>query len=284
MLSIVAVALPEWLPAQGWESVIRAIILLLIGIPLVQVAVSLLRRVLKDRVSAQGLLLLSKLVVYVGVSLVIIMTMRELGFKLTALLGAAGVAGIAIGFAAQTSLSNIISGFFLLWEKPFEIGDVVRIGEVTGVIKSVDLLSANVVTFDNQSVRIPNETLVKTQFTNITRFPIRRLDINIGVAYKQEAEHVLRVLREIIDANPHALDEPEPVVAFTGFGESQLNFFVGAWFVKADFQTLRNSLLSDIQKRFAKEAIEIPYPHRVVILNNLPNSIPPATEGTNSAK
>ncbi len=256
---------PEWLSEIPWEHALRGGLILFGGLILVRVLAAGVRRALSHRLSPQGLMLVRKGIVYTGTALVLVMTLREFGFKLTALLGAAGVAGVAIGFAAQTSLSNVISGFFLIWEKPFEVGDVLKIGDTTGTVESIDLLAATLRTFDNQAVRIPNETLVKTQFTNITRYPIRRFDINLGVAYKEDVDRVLTVLREVVDANPNALIEPEPVVAFTGFGESQLNFFLGAWFHKPDFLKLRNSLLRDIKNRFNEEGIEIPFPHRVVI-------------------
>ncbi|MDZ7816437.1 MAG: mechanosensitive ion channel [Planctomycetota bacterium] len=101
----------------------------------------------------------------------------ELGYKLTALLGAAGIAGIAIGFAAQTSLSNIISGFFLLSERPFAQGDLVQCGSDTGFVLSVSLLSVKMRTFDNKLIRIPNENLIKKEVYNLTKFPIRRVNV-----------------------------------------------------------------------------------------------------------
>ena len=112
--------------------------------------------------------------------------LRELGFKLSVLLGAAGVLTVAVGFASQTSASNIISGLFLLGERPFSVGDVIRVGSTTGEVLSIDLLSAKLRTFENLFVRIPNETLIKSEVTNLSRLPVRRLDLKIGIAYKEE--------------------------------------------------------------------------------------------------
>ena len=114
----------------------------------------------------------------------------ELGVKLTALLGAAGIVGIAVGFASQTSVSNIISGLFLISEKPFAIGDVLKVGGTTGIIQSIDLLSIKIRTFDNLFVRIPNEKILSSEVTNITRFPIRRMDIVFQVDYGQDLARV----------------------------------------------------------------------------------------------
>jgi len=215
--------------------------------------------------SKQAMMIMRKAIAYSIFIIVVVMVLQEFEVKLTALLGAAGILGIAIGFAAQTSLSNIISGIFLLCEKPFEVGDVIQVGNEKGIVESIDMLSLTLRTFDNLSIRMPNETLVKGQIINITRYPIRRHDIQIGVSFNEDPEHVLRVLKTIATNNPHSLEEPEPLIAFTGFGESKLDFILGIWHEKDDFIEMRNSVLADIKKGFAAEAIEIPYPHRVVV-------------------
>jgi len=101
------------------------------------------------------------------------------------LLGAAGILTVAPGFASQTSASNLVSGLFMIAEHPFGVGDTIRLGSIAGEVPSIDLLSVNLRTPDNLYVRIPNETMIKSEITNLTRFPIRRLDLEIGVAYKE---------------------------------------------------------------------------------------------------
>jgi small-conductance mechanosensitive channel len=186
--------------------------------------------------------------------------MIELDFDLTGLLATAGIASVAIGFAAQTSLSNLISGLFLIGEKPFKIGDLIRVDGVLGVVDSIDLLSIKLRTLDNLFVRIPNENVIKAPVTNVTRYPIRRMDIDIGVAYKERAGRVLEILAEVARANRFALNEPEPLILFQDFGDSALKFRFGVWFEKSNYLLLRNSLLQDIQERFNTEGIEIPFP------------------------
>ena len=127
---------------------------------------------------------------------------RELNYDLTALFGAAGVVGIIIGVASQTSIGNIISGLFLVGEKSFELGDVVRIGDKTGTVYSIDLLSIKVKTFDNLLIRIPNQSVISTEVTNVTKFPIRRLEFQIGVAYKEDLRKVKTILENVARNNP----------------------------------------------------------------------------------
>ena len=202
-----------------------------------------------------------KAILYCGWALLVLAVLGQLGFKLTAVLGAAGVAGLAVGFAAQSSLSNVISGIFLATERPFKAGDMIQVGETLGVVLSIDLLSVKLRTFDNKFVRIPNETLVKTQVTNFSRFPIRRVDLLLGVAYKEDVERVRSLLLEIARDNPLALQEPEPLCFCWNFNTSSVDLLFVVWAAKDDWLTLKDELLRAIKRRFDEEGIEIPFPH-----------------------
>ena len=146
------------------------------------------------------------------------------------------------------------------------MGDIVKVGDTSGIVLSIDLLSVKLRQFDNHFVRIPNETMIKTQVTNVTKFPIRRVDVDVGAAYGSDVEQVMKVLRNVADKNPFCLDEPIPLVVFKGFGDSSLNFMVGAWCAKAQFLDLKNSITRDIKVAFDEAEIEIPFPQRVVHL------------------
>lgn len=253
----------EWMDAHRTKIVVCAL-LLVIGLPLFQLLGYLIRKGLKKKVTDQAVMLLSKGVVYIGSLIIFLTVLQQAGVKLGTLLGAAGIAGVAIGFASQTSLSNLISGIFLVWERPFQVGDALQTGSDMGIVYSIDLLSIQLRTYDNKLIRIPNESLIKNSFTNITRFPIRRMDIKIGVAYKEDIEKVMRILKEVADQNRYCLDEPEPVIIFQGFGDSALEILFAPWFAKTDYVALRNSLLIEVKRRFDAEGIEIPFPHRTL--------------------
>jgi small-conductance mechanosensitive channel len=254
--------------------VARSAALLFGGIPLLFVVSKLVARLGKKHLSEQWSMIIQKGLFYGGVLLILVMVMNELGFKLTALIGTAGVVGIALGFASQTSVSNIISGIFLIWEKPFTVGDLIRIGDRMGFIVSIDLLSVKIRTFDNLFVRIPNETLIKTEVVNITRYPIRRMDIDVSVAYKEDVAKVITALKEVANKNPFCLDEPEPLILFKNFGGSGLEFLVGLWFVKTDYSKLKNSIMQEIKIKFDEEDIEIPFPHRTLYTGKATDPFP----------
>ena len=194
--------------------VIRAVVLMGTGIIVAKIASTTTRRLSAKRLSAHHAQLTRRVIFYTILALFAVMALHQLGFDLSVLLGAAGIFSVAIGFASQTAASNLISGLFLIGEKPFAVKDVVKIGNTTGEVLSIDLLSIKLRTFDNLFVRIPNETVMKAEVTTLTRFPIRRLDLSIGVAYKEDIARVreergVPLPRRAISAHPPAA-RPDP--------------------------------------------------------------------------
>lgn len=240
---------------------LRVVIALGIGIPVIILIRKLVTRMVKGRLSPQSEQLIVRGVYFLSVLILVVSVLNEFGFKLSALLGAAGVLGVAIGFASQTSVSNIISGIFLISEKPFVIGDLIEVNKIRGTIESIDLLSLKLRLPDNSYVRVPNETMIKTEVTNITRFPDRRVDLSVVVAYKEDLRKVLEVLKEIAANEPLALQEPAPMIVLESFGEYGINILYGVWGRAEDFFGLRSQLILRVKESFAAQGIEIPFPH-----------------------
>lgn len=247
--------------AQRVESLIRVAIWLVVGLPLVVLLSRWARRVASQRLTPQRGLVAGKILFYAGAGLLLVSVLRELGFQLTTLMGTAGIIGIAVGFASQTSVSNIISGWFLIAEEPFALGDLVTIGETTGIVMSIDMLSVKLRTQDNRFVRIPNETLIKETLTNQTRFPIRRLELPVGVAYREDLARVRAVLLEVAHNTPVVLDEPAPQVMLTGFGNSSVDLLLWVWVTRADWVNARSQLIEQVKSGLDRAGIEIPFPH-----------------------
>lgn len=249
------------LSAESLGSLSRIVALLVIGLPLVFWLSHWINRRFTERFSSQQGMLAGKVVLYAGIVFVALSLVRELGFSISGFLGAAGVAGIAVGFAAQTTLSNFISGLFLMAEKPFVVGDVVSVGGTTGAVLSIDTLSVKLRTFDNKMVRIPNETIIKTETTTVTRFPIRRADLSVGIAYKEDIARVRELMLDVAHRHPLVLEDPEPMVHMVGYGSSSIDLLFVVWCVKTDFLKVKNAMLEQVKKRFDEEGVEIPFPH-----------------------
>jgi small-conductance mechanosensitive channel len=266
--------LKEILTQDNVMSTLKIVLIAVGGLLLLRLIIFFINKVVKKGFSAQSVMLVRKGIFYTGIFFIIIFVLNQFGVKLTTLLGAAGIIGIAVGFASQTSVSNIISGFFLIGEKTFQVGDIIQVDTTTGVILSVDLLSVKIRTFDNLYIRIPNESLIKTQMTNITRFPIRRLNLNISVAYKDDLALVKDVLLDIAATNPFCLDNPEPLFFIKEFASSGIDILFGVWFEKSEMLKLKNSIMMEIKDRFEQENIEIPFPHVSVYAGSKTGSFP----------
>ena len=257
----------HWLQSEHIDHLIKASVLLLAGFICASMASRAVSRFFSKNFSQHHIVLFKRLLYWLIVALFVASALKQLGFSLSVLLGAAGVLSVALGFASQTSASNLISGLFLIGEQPFKLGDTIKVGNTTGEVLSIDLLSVKLRTFDNLFVRIPNETLIKSEVTNLTRFPIRRFDLLLGVAYKEQIAVVRKVLMDVADKNPLCLDEPNPMFLFLGFGDSALNIQFSVWSKRENFRDLRNSLQEEVKLAFDKAGIEIPFPQRVVHLN-----------------
>jgi small-conductance mechanosensitive channel len=205
---------------------------------------------------------------YAIFTLFVFSALLELGFNLSILLGAASVLTVAIGFASQTSASNFISGIFLMAERSFVIGDVIKVGNTVGEVLSIDLLSVKIRTFDNLFVRLPNESLIKSELTTLSKFPIRRLDMKIGVAYKENINKVKSILEKVAFENPLCLEEPKPLYIFQGFEDSSLALQFSVWAKRENFLALKNSMYEQIKNAFDEENIEIPFPHLSLYTGN----------------
>lgn len=238
---------------------LKAGLYLVIAIVLARVGRSLARGVTADRMSAQHVMIAERLGYWLVLLLGITSAMREVGFDLSVLLGAAGVLTVAVGFAAQTSASNLISGLFLLGERPFVVGDVIRLASgTTGEVVGIDLLSVKLRTFDNLLVRVPNETLLKSEITNLTHFRIRRIDLVVTVDYSADLPFVRQLLIAVAEAEHCVLDEPRPTVQFTGFGDAGVELQFSAWATTGGYVDAKNRLAERVKATLDRERIAIP--------------------------
>ena len=255
-------------------AIVRAVIKLIVGYVVARLAGRGAVRLLTKTADTHREILTRRVVFYGILGLFAASALSELGFDLSILLGAAGILTVALGFASQTSASNVISGLFLLGEKPFAVGDVIRVGGTVGEVLSVDLLSVKLRTFDNLFVRLPNETMVKSEITNLNRFPIRRYDLQVGVAYKEDLRAVRAVLNEVAEQNPLCLEEPAPLILFQGYGESSINFQFSVWAKTENYLELRNTIPMEVKEAFDAHGIEIPFPHRTLYAGSATDPLP----------
>ena len=247
----------SWITPDRFAQIIRVVLMLILGIPLISLLRSLTKRLVRDKLSAQGELLVIRTVYYTSLLILFMTILNEFGFKLSALLGAAGIFGIALGFASQISVSNIISGIFLISEKPFVIGDTVQIGSTSGEVQSIDLLSIKLRTADNRFVRVPNETMIKSEVINITKYPIRRLEIPLLISPGNDLAKVSALLHKIAQQQELSLSQPEPAVIIDSFTELGTKLIFYVWSNKESIILLKSALMQHIVDEFEKEHISM---------------------------
>lgn len=240
---------------------LRFVLTLVFLFIIMKVVLKTINRITLKKLKPQTAMIINKVMKYTFFSIIGLYVLTALGIDLSALLGAAGIAGIAIGFAAQTSFSNIISGFFIITEHAIKIGDLVTVDTITGTVQSIDALSVKILTLDNQMVRVPNETIIKTNLINTTFHPIRRMRIEVGVDYSSDLKRVMEVLFAVAKAEKAVIADPAPSVIFDSFGESSIKVILAVWFKKEDFTVVKNAMMYDIHTKFNENNITISFPH-----------------------
>ncbi len=245
-----------------WEHLFKLIgsvfILFVIGI-IFRLIAKAIRQVPEAKLPAQRTAVIIRFLKYIFYVIAVLYILSLFGINLKAIWGAAGIAGVAIGFAAQTSVSNLISGLFVLTEGSIHVGDTIIVGDVTGIVDEVKLLSIRVHTFDNQMVRIPNSTIINSNLTNNSYHNKRRWTVKVGVDYSTDMKLALETLQKAADLCPTVLKDPAPSVWFDGFDSSSINLVVAVWFKPADFLQTRNDIYIAIKKVLDDAGISIPF-------------------------
>jgi small conductance mechanosensitive channel len=218
----------------------------------------------KVRLSA----LLSDMIVATARNLVVIVgiliALSQVGISLGPLLAGLGIAGFIIGFALQDTLSNFASGMLILIYRPFDVGDFVQAGGVTGKVSHMSIVNTTFKTIDNQVLVVPNNLIWSGVITNVTAQRTRRIDLTFGVSYSDDIVKVEKILADIVNAHEAVLDDPEPMIKLNELGESSVNFVVRPWVKTEDYWDTYWDLMRTVKMRFDAEGITIPFPQHDV--------------------
>ena len=247
------------------SEILVALTLCVIGFFLARLISNAFIRTIGVRFNAHQRLVWRRGIFYFIFMLFVITSLKEAGFKLSVFLGAAGILTVALGFASQTSASNLISGLFLIGEGSFEVGDTIQLTlirghTIEGEVISIDLLSVKLLTMDNVYVRLPNEQLIRAPVHNLSKFPIRRLTMTVPINFNENINKVREVLLEIAHAYPLVLADPKPRVTVSSFGESSIEIMFALWCKQNNYLQVKDEIHELIRNRFVENQIEIPVP------------------------
>lgn len=212
----------------------------------------------------------SRITIIVG----LLLGLAALEINITPLVAVIGAAGFVIAFALQNTLSNFASGLMIMFYKPFDIGDFVETPAVSGTVKSMTLVTTNMLTPDNKLLVVPNNELWGKVITNVTGSAERRVDLVFGIGYGDDIALAERVLGEVVAGHPQVLKEPEPVIRVAELADSSVNLICRPWVKTSDYWPVYWELTRSVKERFDAEGISIPFPQRDVHLHQA--SAPPA--------
>lgn len=227
-----------------------------------------IKKIPEKKIQNQHKAVFLKIAKYLYFVVLVMYVLGLFGIKLSALLGAAGIAGVAIGFAAQTSMSNLISGIFVLTEQVVKIGDTITVGDTSGVVDSMDALSVKIHTFDNQLVRIPNSKIIDSNLINFSYHPVRRFTFPVSISYDTDMAFAVETIKKAPDLCPSVLKEPAPLVWYDGFGDSGINMTLAVYFNRNDLVKIKNEVPIAIKKVFDEAGITIPFNQLDVLIKN----------------
>ncbi len=186
--------------------------------------------------------------------------LQPFGVNLSALLVAGGFAGIVVGFASQSALSNLVSGIMLLIEQPLRVGDPVSVAGVSGVVVNISVLSTRIRTWDGPVVRIPNNDVFNSVITNYVRMKARRVEITIGVHYDSDIDKVVETLKSFMAEHPLCLVNPGPEVFVEEYADSSINVKMRCWAPPQAWFATKVDLQTRVKKALDEAGIQIPYP------------------------
>lgn len=244
----------------NFENLIRAAITIFLFVIFLTSINHILKKYFADKMSFETKIVLSKVTKFILFTMLIIVLADQLGFSsvFKTVLGTAGVVGIAVGFASKTSLENIISGLLLLSDKSLKINDIIRVDEIEGTLVAIDSLSIKIQTYDNKLVRIPNIKILNSNVINLYPQEERRKDFYFKVPYNSDIQKIEFLLKDIAEKNQFSIKKDETLFYVSSFEDIGIKIKYGVWFKKGDITPLTNSITQEIEKRFAKEKIELP--------------------------
>jgi len=180
-----------------------------------------------------------------------------------------GAAGLVIGLALQSTLSNFASGMLILIYRPFDVGDVIEINGSTGFVDSMTLLSTSMKTFDNQHLIVPNNSVWGTTIVNVTGSLTRRVDLIFGIGYGDDMEKARLIMVDILEKHPMVLDAPEAMVKVNQLADSSVNFICRPWVKTANYWNVYWDITRMVKEQFDQQGVSIPFPQQDIHLHHV---------------
>ena len=216
--------------------------------------------------------LLASIAHYAVLVVTIIAILNQFGVQTASIITVIGAAGLAIGLALQGTLSNVAAGMMILILRPFQVGDYVEAGDAAGTVKEVGLFGTEMATADNVYINVPNAAIIARKIINYSRYPERRLDIPVAIAYGSDVDQAIAILMQLAADDARVLSDPPAQAQVVELADNAVNLILRFWVKSADHWPVKFDFTRAVKIRLDQEGIEIPFPQRVVHIVNNQNS------------
>lgn len=252
----------------GWI-VVEALAALVIGIIVIRIVHALLRKILLKRTMDNTIANFVLTVVRFALWLLLFFIIASIiKIPLTPLVTALGSIALAVGLALKDSLTNLANGVLLIAQKPFAEGQYVDIDGVEGTVKSIGLLTTELISPDNKKIVVPNSKITSACITNFSAKPTRRIDWEFSASYDSDVEKVKSVLSGVLSSHEKILSDPAPMVRLKSQGASEIVFVARAWVNNGDYWDVTWDINERAFTALNEAGIEIPYPQLDVHVDN----------------
>ncbi|CDI06230.1 mechanosensitive ion channel family protein [Candidatus Nitrosotenuis uzonensis] len=247
-------------------SLILGAIIMIVGVIIARIISTIFKKYFAANLPDNTAKNLHKLLYYGIIIMTLLAVTTSQGIDLSGLMVAGGIFGIVIGFATQSVVSNAISGIFLMFDRPAKTGDLIEIqaSNIYGRLMDVTIFSTRIRLFDGSIMRVPNEKVFTSEIRNVSGSEVRRIEVMVGIAYKEDVDNAISVIRKAVSKNQYILREPAPEVRTDSLGDSSVNLKVLTWIPRDNWDDVGPTLLKDIKKDIDEAGIEIPFPQRTI--------------------
>ena len=241
--------------------IIGALIIFYVGKMLANGLRNIVRKALSHQKIETTLIEFATSTIYYGLMAVVLLAAASnLGIETTSFMAVLGAAGLAIGLALSSTLSNIGAAVVILVFRPFKVGDYVNAGGAEGTVDKISLFSTTISPVDNRLIVVPNSAITGGNITNFSSKPVRRVDHVVGIGYGDDIKKAKEVMYDVIEKSAHTISDPAPLVAVTDLGDSSVNFTVRAWVKSADYWDAYFEMIEEIKYALDEADISIPFP------------------------
>ena len=262
----------QYLPtAVDWATnILLAIAILIIGIWFAGRANKAIIKIANNHAQLDDTLFkfFGSVVKYTILAFVGIAILNRFGVQTASIIALLGAAGLAVGLALQGTLSNLAAGVMLLLFRPYKVNDFVETGDQFGKVTEIDMFTTILQTFDNQQIIIPNSHIWGSKIVNHSHHAIRGVDMRFGIAYDENIDAARAVIDKVLSEHPHVLKDPAPFVEVETLNNSSVDFLVRPFCKGEHYFAILYSVPEQVKKALDEANIEIPFPHRKVILVN----------------